>query len=297
MKIYIGICLSKKNSRYLNIFLDSLVKIEKLNNSNLSFVFILEKKNIDSKYIINKKLSKKHNYRIILTNKSGIPECRNVFIRFLMKNSSDYAGFIDDDCVISSKWLINMVKFIKKNNCDIVGGPQYHKTTNKYFSHLFRLIEPQRNHNQSVKWIATNNSFFKSSIIKETKIRFDENLNKVGGSDQLFFKKLILKNKICKWNLNSFVTETIQEERENLVWFLKRNLRYGYSGNYIDKSIHGKILGTIINIFKAVFYLLLSIFYFMTFFLNKNLFKSLFYLFRSLGRFLGCFNYIPKKYI
>jgi hypothetical protein len=122
-------------------------------------------------------------------------------------------------------------------------------------------------------------------------------LRNIGGSDQLFFKKLTMIKFKCGWNINSKVIENIHIDRENIYWFLKRNLRYGYSGNYIDKIIYGKMIGSIINFLKALFLLNLSIIYVFLIFTKKNFYKSLFYFFRSAGRILSIFNYTPKKYI
>ncbi len=44
MKILIGVCLSKKNSKFLNKFLNSLTKLEEPNNYSSKIVFIIEKK-------------------------------------------------------------------------------------------------------------------------------------------------------------------------------------------------------------------------------------------------------------
>ena len=296
MQIILGASLSKKNEKFLNKFLASLNNINIPNNFRLKIIFIIEKKNFIYLNLIQKKLINKK-FEILLIDVAGIPQSRNMFVKYLKKNISYYAGFIDDDCVVPENWLKNMVKFIKKNKCDIVGGPQLHKVSNKFYLDLFQLIEPQKLHGQKVDWVATNNSFFKSKILKRSNIKFDENLKNIGGSDQLFFKRLSHQKYKCKWNLKASVTESKQSERENISWFLKRNLRYGYSGNYIDKIIYGKIIGIFLNFFKIFVMLLFSSFYLVLFIKKNNFYKSLFYLFRSIGRLLGILNYTPKKYI
>ena len=37
------------------------------------------------------------------------------------------------------------------------------------------------------------------------------------------------KKFVIKWNTTSFTTEKSQSNRENNKWFIKRNLRFGYS--------------------------------------------------------------------
>ena len=296
MNIILGICLSKKNYRFLNRFLNSLSSLEIPNNYFLKIVFILEKKNRNFEDIIFKILKNK-NFYIIFTDENGIPQSRNMFLKYLKKNKSKYAGFLDDDCSVPSKWLKNMIKFMEKTKCDVAGGPQMHSVKNKFYKKLFNIIEPNRYHEQKIDWVATNNVFFNSKVLIEKKVFFDTKLKNVGGSDQLFFKKLHQKNLVYKWNLKSIVIENIQVERENLKWFLKRNLRYGYSGSYIDKNLYGYFLGSTLNILKGLYLIFLSLFFSLFFFVNNNFYKSIFYFYRSLGRFSSLIGYIPKKYI
>ena len=296
MNILLGISLSKKNYKFIDKFLVSLIRLEIPKNCLVKFIFIIEKSNLRFSSIIKKRLNKK-NFKILLVHNQGIPQSRNLFLKYLRKQKSKYAGFFDDDCIIPKEWLKNMIKFIKKTKCDIVGGPQFHKVKSKFYSNLFNLIEPNRKHEQKVDWVATNNAFFKSNILINNNIFFDENLKNIGGSDQLFFKKLTNLNLICRWYINSNVIENKQSNRENILWFLKRNLRYGYSGNYIDKSIYGNLLGNFLSLLKIAYLLFFSLIFIFLFLKKNNFYQAIFYFFRSIGRILGLFNYIPKKYI
>ncbi len=298
MRILIGVCLSKKNSKFLNKFLNSLTKLEVLSNYHLKIVFIIEKKNhLFVNHIFKILKGKKLDFEILFTDKNGIPELRNIFLKYLKQNVSKYSGFLDDDCIVPIKWLKNMIKFIEKKNCDVVGGPQLHMTKNRFYEKLFKIIEPKHTHSKKVDWVATNNVIFKSKILNKSEHIFDINLKDIGGSDQLFFKKLHLKNLNLKWNLNSFVVENAHIERENLSWFLKRNLRYGYSGNYIDRNIYGPQIGSFLNFSKGCYLFFLSILFMIIFFFNNNFYRSIFYFCRSIGRFLSLIGYKPKKYI
>ena len=91
------------------------------------------------------------------------------------------------------------------------------------------------------------------------------------------------------------MTEKYQVERENKLWFFKRNFRYGYSGNKIDHKIYGNISNVVI-LFKICLLFIFALI-FLLFPTRKNILKSLFYLFRTYGRIIGLFNYKPKKYI
>ena len=82
------------------------------------------------------------------------------------------------------------------------------------------------------------------------KTNLDKKMNFMGGSDQLFFKKMHQQGYSIIWNQKSKVYEYIHPERLNFLWFVKRNLRYGLSGVYIDRKIHGYFNGIIFSFIK-----------------------------------------------
>ena len=239
MKFYLGVLVSKKNVRNLFLLLNSINKLKKIDGLNLIIVFILDAKISINRNII-KKLINKEKIEILTSFNNNIPKSRNIFLNFLKKKSFKYAGYVDDDCYLNTNWLVNMVKFIRNNNCDVVGGPQKHIVKNPSYKKYFEILEPCRKHKSSVKWVASNNCFFTKKIFKLKNLNFDVKLSNYGGSDQLFFENLSKNNFLIKRNINSYVIENYDVSRENFSWFIKRNLRYGYSGNVIDKKIYNE---------------------------------------------------------
>lgn len=294
MRIFICVLISRKNIKFLNSFLNSLNQIILPINYNIKLVFIIKSDLVIVRSFI-KKIIKKIDYTILLSSKKSIPYSRNIFLKFLQKRTYEFAGFLDDDCIVNNKWLFNMIKFFNSYNCDIAGGPQKHQVKNTKFKDFFSIIEPKRHHGELVKWVASNNCFFSNKITKNSKITFDNNLTNYGGSDQLFFSQLSKKNFKIRWNISSFITEKYQIERENKLWFFKRNLRFGYSGNLIDKKNYGNLSKILVPI--KIFYLITSTFALIIIPTRKNLIKSSFLFFRAIGRLIGLFNYKPKKYI
>lgn len=294
MKIYLSVLLSKKNTEFLRSLLNSLENLKKVNYIKLSLVFVIENKIFYQKNLIAK-LIKSFDYTIIRSNKNNIPYSRNLFLKFLKNKNFDFAGFVDDDCFLNYNWLFNMNKFIKTNSCSIIGGPQKHYFKDNFFKQYFDCLEPNRKNKQKVDWVASNNCLFSRKIFNLKDLRFDENFKNYGGSDQFFFKNLSLNKYVIRWNSKSYVVENIQKSRENIFWFLKRNFRYGYSGNLIDKKIYPKIYILVITL-KIFYQLLYSII--LIFFPTKvNIIKSKFFFSRALGRISGLMNYKPKKYI
>ena len=294
MNIYICSLLSKKNSKFLNSHLKSLNSLKIPKNCKLKIIFVMNPKIYFIRNLLRIFLDK-IDYLILESIKDNIPESRNVFLKFLKNKNVQYAGFIDDDCIIDKNWLLNMTKFFEQNNCDIAGGPQYHEVRNKNFIDYYNILEPNRHHGQLVKWVATNNCFFSKKILSVSKTFFDPQFASVGGSDQLFFSELNRQKFIIKWNKKSFITENFNPQREKKTWFIKRNLRYGYSGNLIDKKIYGNI-GFIIILIKLIYLISASLFFILIPF-RKNYIKACFLFLRASGRFIGLLNYKPRKYI
>ncbi len=297
MKIAICICFSKKNESHHNKILNDLNTLKIPEKYNLSFYLVTNNSpakliNLKKKIITNKKI----NIFILNSIKKDIPNTRNIFLLKIKKENLDYIGFLDDDCKINRDWIFLMTNFITKYKCDIVGGPQYHGFSNIKYKKLYKILEPSNSNKQKIKWIATNNCFFKKKILDKTNLIFNKNLKNIGGSDQLFFAKLKKKGFSIMWNSKASVEEYPQIQRENYNWFLKRNFRYGYSGLIIDKSIYGEKVGYFMNILKSVYLYFLSLINLFFIFKKNNYIKALFYFFKASGRLVSMFGYKINKY-
>jgi hypothetical protein len=186
-----------------------------------------------------------------------------------------------------------MLLTFKKTEPDIIGGPQLSKSNSIYN----KLLERREKHNKEVSWVSTNNVIMKSKVV-QSKINFSKKLNLIGGEDQLFFKRLSNKGFRIIWNENSKVYETINKDRENLSWFIKRNFRYGTSSNIIFKETHGLFLGISLTFIKSFLDLSKAIFYLTIMILNlkKHLLKSIMFFIRFLGVIFGLIGFQTKEY-
>lgn len=287
--IYICTIISKKEQRLNRKIISSLKNLKNLKAINLKFIILINGLN-SFEIPLNKK-----KFIFIKSVKKKIPEARNLILKKLRSLNFDYAGFVDDDCFFKTDWMIDHLSFLKSHKkVHIVSGPQL-----SYPKSLFhKLLEPNFKHNQNLKWCPTNNVFFKSSILKRTKYIFDEKLNNIGGSDQLFFLQINNAGFKIIWNKKNPVYEYQNKDRLKFKWFVNRNIRYGYSGYFIDKKAFGTFIGTACSISKFFYYLvcsccnlLLSPFNFKIYLLT-----SIQYLARSLGR-IKAFFFKHDKYV
>ena len=299
--IILCICTYNRNDKLIDCLV-SIKRLKLIKKFNIKILILDNSVNFSSKNII-KSHQKKFNFKIFLQNekKRGVVFARNACLNFINKQNPKYVGFIDDDCVLDSNWLINATRAINNLNADIVTGPQlYSKDSfNKDKINYTKFFE--KNYKKKflkVNWAATNNVFFKYSILKSNNLKFDKNLNKFGmGEDQLFFSQLSKLGKNIFWSKNICVTETIHQHRLNLNWLIMRSYRLGILGNYIDRKIHGNIFGILINYMKSIyFFLKFILFLFLPF--KKNYFINLNnYLFRAIGKFLGPILFKKIKFL
>ena len=128
------------------------------------------------------------------------------------------------------------------------------------------------------------------------KLIFDISLNKIGGSDQLFFSIINKFGFKILWNKKAIVRENLKEKQLDIRWFIKRNLRYGYSGAYISKTINGSIIGFFFSLLKIIYYSFNSLILIILILKKKNQLVLLCNLSRIIGILKFYFGFKQKKY-
>lgn len=299
MNIFICVCTFNR-TRMLNQNIGSLINSELPNNYKLNIIIIDNKINNENRAIVSKyckKNKKKYSIIYLPEYKKGIVYARNCFLKYIYKkfSNNDYLGFVDDDCIVDKFWIKNSLKVLKEKKINIVTGPQqFIKIKSNSINKIIHLISKNYKTSRFVDWAATNNVIFKMNILKRKKLFFDTKLNKIGGSDQLFFLTLKKYGNKIFWSKSMKVYESLITKKINLKWFFKRNLRYGYSGSFMDCKIHGNFIGFCINLLKITFYF--SKVFFSIFKKNLHL-EILQNIAKILGRILYYFPYKINKYI
>ena len=281
-KICVVICCREFSSK-ISKLLNDIQTTSKFDEYEIFvvLVFNFSIKISNSEYRLIKYSLNKVNFKITYEKKRGIANVRNHALKLIKKLKFDYCSFLDDDCRISKNFFINHLNFLKKSNSNIVTGPQIYKSKNK----LFKIFERNFKIGKVVSWASTNNVFFKRKILNYN-IFFSNKVSKYGfGEDQLFFLKLNKLGETIIWN-NNPVYEIRQIDRENIMWFINRNYKYGLTGLLIDRELYSFVTAYFLNIFKAIYNLLKSVFY-LAFFLilpKDYLYFSLGYFLRFIGR-------------
>jgi GT2 family glycosyltransferase len=157
----------------------------------------------------------------------GIPFARSLA---LSHATGDLTIFLDDDCVISSRWLDNLLEPFKDGAVVAVqGGVTVPSGTNAigwaesilgFPGGGIRRVFEAKGKNQETKEISTLNCVYRKSLIEKVG-GFDERL-KLGAEDYLLAKQ------VCRYGRCLFVPKAIisHESRGNLTriwhWFVRR---------------------------------------------------------------------------
>lgn len=288
-RVFISICSRGFTNNFLNI-LKCIYKNSLNSNIKISVLIVFNQSKIVKKFqkILIKNNLKKISHKIIYEKKLGISYVRNKSLAYLKDVNCDYYCFLDDDCKIGDNFIVKHIIFLEKNNCSIASGPQIYLSKKPFF----RLFERNFSQGSKIFWASTNNVFFKKKVLKNN-IIFSEQVSRYGyGEDQLFFSKMSKNGEIIKWNQNP-VYEISQKKRENLRWFIERNLKYGLTGILIDKELYSFGIAYILNILKAFYNLLLAGGYLVLIPIDlmNYFYKSFAYFLRFLGRIINLIKF------
>ncbi len=292
MNLTICICTYNRNKKLIEC-LRSIEKINLLNKFSVKVIIVDNTINYIS-YNLVKKISNKFKYKIIQSNekRKGFVYARNKCLEIVRKIKPTYLCFFDDDCIIDKNWMVNILKIKKLKSANIVTGPQIHKKKIKSQDNSINysdFFEKKNNDLTTTQWAATNNVFFKYNILKRNDLKFDINLNKFGGEDQLFFSMLNKMGNKIYWHEKIIVYETTHANRNKISWLKMRSFKLGIIGHYIDKKLYGKFFGYSINYLKFIFFLFLSIIYLFLSVTNnkKNKVFFIYYIYRACGKLTG----------
>ena len=288
-KIRFLICICTRNRKNnLSQILKSLSKLKLSSKISLKIIVVENKKKINKKNVFKNK-----NIKFFTEKKIGISFARNRCLREAKNIKYNFLVFFDDDCIIDKNWLQENIKFIKKNKFDIITGPHI-SLNNPYLN----LIERKFNNGSNIRWASTNNVVIKNTVLEKEKIIFDEQIQKIGGEDQLFFLQLKKRGYKIGWNNFSKVYEKSSKKRITFLWFIKRSFGYGCSSYFIYKKIFSN--NFLFYIFMKIFYdILTSIFYLLVAPTNPKKFflKFMHHLARSFGCISTTFiGYSLKRY-
>ena len=228
MNVIIGLCTFKRPS-LLKLCLESLTSLVIPEGVNVEFV-VVDNEPSD----LNKNIIEAANFVYLSEEKRGLVNARNAFLEYAAHKNADYIGFIDDDEIVASDWLIDMLKSMDETQADAVSGPveivipENAPACLKY-AYQFSIVKDYKSSNT----LPMGNVFFKSGLVRKG-LRFDQKFNHTGGEDIDFFKRAAENGALlCRTPLGA-VKEFLTPEKASLYAFYRRVLRVS-SVHYKEK--------------------------------------------------------------
>lgn len=164
-----------------------------------------------------------------LPRKGTVPHCRNLAIE---KSKTAYLGFVDDDCVLYSQWLMNALETICKQKVDYVLG----KTLLLNPSNIFALAQYAHDDywkDYSGQIFDTKNVVLNLISIKKHGLKFDEKCQKEHYDSADFDFNFQVKKKKLRGAFSKKMLLSHQET-DSFSRFIKRAHARGYLAKYLN---------------------------------------------------------------
>lgn len=189
----------------------------------------------------------------------GIAFARNKCLD--MASASDFIVFIDDDEFPEPDWLVQLHSAQARLQADVVAGPVVASYVepppawlkNGRFHHL-----PRHPTGERLSWCATGNVLFRAALVRDTPLRFDEDLGLSGGEDVLFFERASRAGYRITWCDEAIVYERVPTDRMTVGWVLQRAYRLGNSECMIDRRLDGASAAWLRRLPTALAHIVLS---------------------------------------
>ena len=163
----------------------------------------------------------------------GISYARNACLNSAPA-TTDFFAMIDDDETPAPEWLEQLLLVQAKTNADVVHGPTlpvFNASVPAWIvkcGYFEKPLPPSTLvDRQPITVAATCNVLFRSSMIRNLTIQFDETLALSGGEDALFFGKIKDAGYQLVWAAHAKVWETIPPSRACLSYMLRASFGSG----------------------------------------------------------------------
>lgn len=183
----------------------------------------------------------------------GIVFARNAVLDFALKSGFDSLAFVDDDEVVTSDWMTELLAERQRGSYDIIGGPVrvfvrssplpfWERVVWKGLSSRFRQVEQKCSDRKAGGRdgdivVSTNNCLLSLDFVRNRQLRFNESYNLTGGEDTRFFHDARALGAKTGWAPKAVVLEEMPRERLSPLYQLRR------ARNHAMVSFHDKFDG------------------------------------------------------
>lgn len=161
--------------------------------------------------------------------RQGIPMARNRALDMVPPEASAVC-FIDDDEWPAPHWLQALVMKWTGTTADCIYGPVepvFPPDAPKHFVSSRVFERRQFADGQRLDFAATNNVLIGADFLRQSTIRFNEQMRFTGGTDYVFFREALREGLEVRWSDDALVYEEVPLNRMTWGWFVRRNFRLG----------------------------------------------------------------------
>lgn len=224
MNISICIC-TRKRKEGLKKLLESFEKMRMPSNTNIRVIVVENNIENFSESII-KEFSSESRFKTsyYLETRQGISYARNRSVK--EAHGSDFCCFVDDDQVVDTDWLVELVKCQREFNSDGVWGPNPPLFNRDVPDYIRKFYTPETyDYGIVVHKAATNCLLLRKMFLDSINGPFDIRLNFSGGEDGHLTSLVSGKGGIIRFSPNAIAYEIIPDNRTTIKYVLKRTYR------------------------------------------------------------------------
>ncbi len=297
LKLKICIC-TRRREEGLHRLLSSLENMYIPDYINVGIIIVENDLYRNSEYlVIEFNNISKFKIEYYLEPKRGLAFARNRSV--YEASGCDFCCFVDDDQIVDTNWLFELLKCQREFNSDGVWGPNPPIFDRKVSKAMRKFHSPRMfEYGAIVNEAATNCLLLKKSILDLVDGPFDERFNFTGGEDSYLTKSLIKLGKEIRFNPNAIAYEIIPEARTKLRFIIHRSFRIANSILFVHKSLdEGSYTPIVViwRLFRRLVYGLIIVVP-LLFFGGENKYSGLIKISDSIGGFMFLFGLTEKFY-
>ena len=156
---------------------------------------------------------------------------------------ADWLCFIDDDEAPDARWLNELLRVQREHDADVVAGPVIPVLPDDTPAWIIRgRFFHRRRHatGHRLSHAFTNNVLFRSGLLAELNLRFDEQWALLGCGDRHFFQRIGMAGYRIVWADEAIVSEWIPASRANARWLIQRMFRVGITTSLVETQLRSR---------------------------------------------------------
>lgn len=238
--VEVSICIcTRKRQEGLKKLLESLGKIQAPPDTNVRIIVVENDLENFSEYLINEfSLKFKFSISYYLETRPGVVFARNRSVK--EADDFDFCCFTDDDQVVSTDWLTELMKCQNEFNADGIAGPTFPIFGKEVPSYIKKFYTPTTpDYGTIVRYAYTGCLLIKKKYLDMLEGPFEIRFNFSGGEDTYLTSQITNIGGIIRFNPHAIAYEIISENRSTVKYVIKRKFLISNTALFI-RSITDK---------------------------------------------------------